>query len=278
MPALHVSKGSRVFLASAKMYGEVTKVGALGTSAVVVQCDDGNMKVVCGENVFDDVVDKSTSKNGRGTVLTIPTDVKVIGPQVLEAFGVDEATRATLFQKFMVLEETVRNEKASYWEQNKDDPSKMAAFLPELLALLNDDTAFIQAKSAKLLRHLDDETRHTMLTNMMSSTAPEERKAMIMEYTVIQNDRVKVTEFLQNMYELLLDNKTYIKMEFKKALAKKGIYEEESVPLTERFLNSCPEKQLSDIVAEWRKMKYYRSTNGFTYARNLVSVDQELQN
>lgn len=276
MPSLHVSKGSRVYLASAKLYGEVTKVGALGTTAVVVQCDDGSMKVVCGDLVFDDVVNKSTSKNGRGTSLTLPTDVKVIGPQVLEAFGVDEATRATLFQKFMVLEETVRNEKASYWEQNKDDQSKMSAFLSELLALLNDDTAFIQAKSAKLLRHLDATTRNIMLTNMMSSTTPEERKTMIMEYTTIQNDRVKVTEFLQNMNELLLDNQTYIKMEFKKALAKKGIYEDESLPMIESFLEVCPDSRLSEIVAEWRKMKYYRTINGFMYARNLVRVNHEL--
>ena len=267
MTSSHVSKGSRVYLPSMKLFGDVVKTSALGTVAVVVQCDDGVLRVVCGEGVQDDVVDKDTSKNAKGVLVTVPTDVRTIGPQVLESIGVDEATRGALFQKFMVLDEAVRLEKASYWEANRDNAQAMATFLPELMALLGEDTQFIQAKSAKLLRHLDADVRAVMLTNMMSSTTAEERKTMILQYTAIQNDKVKVVEFLQGMYERLLDDKTYISMEFKNALGKKRIYAEESVPMIAALLAKLSETELESIVRVWRQRKYYRSiTGGGKYA------------
>lgn len=248
MPTPHVSKGTRVYLTSSKMFGEVMMTSVLGTDGVVVKCDNGSIQMVCGEDILDNVVEKSTENDGRGKSKAMPTDVRVIGPQVLESFGVDETTRAALFQKFMVLEENVRLEKATYWEANKDDPAKMAAFLPELMTLIGGDTQFIQTKSAKLLRHLDEDTRNAMLTNMMSSTTEDERKTMIMEYTSIQNDKRKVVEFLQSMYELLLDDETYLKMELKNALAKRRIYDEESVPMIDNLLANSSESQLADIV------------------------------
>lgn len=267
---VHVSKGSRVFLTSVKMFGEVTKMGALGTDAVVVQCDDGSLHVVCGENLQHDVVDKETLKDASGSSVAIPTDVRVVGQQVLEDFGVDEQTRAALFQKFMVLEESVRLEKATYWEANKDDQNKMNDFLSDLLTLLESDAAFIQAKSAKLLGHLDAETRSTMLTNMMASTTEAERKAMILQYTSIQNDRKQVAEFLQVMFELLLDNKTYIRNEFRKALVTIKILDEESIPMIETFLDKSSETEIDNVAEEWRKLKLYRSGAGGLYARNTL--------
>lgn len=270
MPAPHVSKGTRVYISSKKMFGEVVRTTMLGTDAVVVQCDNGSLQAACGEDVLDEVVDKATSKNGRGTEKTIPTDVKVIGPQVLETFGVDERTRATLFQKFMVLEESVRLEKATYWEKNKDDTVAMSKFLPELMSLIGGDTLFIQTKLARLLRHLDAETRGIMLQNMMTKTTEDERKTMIMHYTSVQNDKKKVEAFLQDMYELLLGDKTYIMMEFKKALANRRIYEEKSVPMIQVYVENSSESQLSNVVRIWRKRKYYRSGKGGRYAYNVL--------
>ena len=144
----------------------------------------------------------------------------------------------------------------------------MSNFLPELMTLLGEDTLFIQKKSAKLLNHLDEDTRSTMLTNMMTSTTEEERKTMIMEYTSIQNDKKKVLAFLQNLYELLLDDKTYIRMEFKKSLVKKRIFE--SSPMIETFLANASESQLEDVVRKWRKRGYYRNKKGGRYALNVL--------
>ena len=136
------------------------------------------------------------------------------------------------------------------------------------MTLLGEDTLFIQKKSAKLLNHLDEDTRSTMLTNMMTSTTEEERKTMIMEYTSIQNDKKKVLAFLQNLYELLLDDKTYIRMEFKKSLVKKRIFE--SSPMIETFLANASESQLEDVVRKWRKRGYYRNKKGGRYALNVL--------
>ena len=266
----HVSKGDRVYVTSAKMFGEVTKTSILGTDAVVVECDNGSLHAVCGEDVLE-VVEKSTSKDGRGSTRELPTDVRVIGPQILESMGVDENTRAALFQKFMVLDEDTRLEKATYWEENKDNSSKMEAFIPELLSLIDDDKNFIQKKSARLLRHLDQATRETMLQNMMTSTTQEERKAMIMEYTSIQNDRNKLNEFLQDMYELLLDNKTYLQMEFKKAFAQSKNRENVvSDEVLSEFLENSSEALQENVSSIWRKRKYYRSPKGARYAYDVV--------
>ncbi|CAM9106633.1 unnamed protein product [Sphacelaria rigidula] len=270
MPAAHVTKGSRVYLPSMKMFGEVIKTSALGTVAIVVQCDDGVLRVVCGDAVENDVVDIATSKNGEGSTVTIPTDVKTIGPQVLESIGVDEETRAALFQKFMVLDEAVRLEKAAYWEANKDNPQAMATFLPELVSLLGEDTQFIQAKSAKLLRHVDPDVRDVMLTNMMTTTSPEERKAMILQYTAIQNDKRKVMTFLQGMYERLLDDKTYIEVEFKLALSRKRVNLEQSASVVTAFVAKLSEAEMAAIVSEWRQKKYYRSRHGEKHALSLI--------
>lgn len=270
MPDIHVTKGSRVFLTSRNLFGEVVKTKSLGTTSVVVECDDGILRMICGEDVVEDVVDKDTKKNGRGALKAVPTDVRIIGPQVLASIGVDEKTTAALFQKFMVLEESVRLEKAAYWEANKDDDDAMSEFLPELMTLLGEDTQFIQRKSARLLRHLDEEVRTAMLTSMMAKTSAQERQDMIMQYTAIQNNRVAVEAFLQDMYQLLLDNNTYIKMEFKRALAKRRIYEEESVPMIAGFLADSSEEDIEELVATWRKKKYYRSNKGGRYAYGVV--------
>lgn len=268
MPSSHVTNGSRVFLPSLKLFGEVIKTSALGTVAVVVECDDGVLRLVCGDAVYKDVVDKGTSKDGEGNTVSVPTDVKTIGPQVLESMGVDEATRAALFQKFMVLDEDVRLEKAAYWEANKDDSQAMESFLPELVSLLGEDTRFIQAKSAKLLRHLDPEVRELMLTNMMSTTTEEERKEMILEYTALQNDKRKILNFLQNMYELLLDDKTYIQNEFKVALSRRrGSFDPEK---SAAFFAELSEADMTAIVSEWRQKKYYSSKHAKRHALNLM--------
>lgn len=262
--------GSRVFLTPLKMFGEVTRTSTLGTDAVVTQCDDGSLRVVYGGKVDSDVVEKDTSKNKAGEVITIPTDVRIVGDEVLEKFGVDQQTRAALFQKFLLLEESVRLEKASYWELHKNDNDKMATFIPELLVLLEEDTNFIQNKSAKILKRFDTETREKMLTKLMTVTTKEDRTALILQFTSVQNDRYKKQDFVQNMLELLLDNKTYIRYEFKATLEKLNIFEEESTTMIETFLTSSTDSQIEQVVSQWRKLKLYRSAAGGVFARKVL--------
>lgn len=274
MSTIHVSKGARVFIPSIDMFGEITRTSALGGTAAAVLCDDGVLRLFCGELMRTDVVDKDTQKDGNGAVQPVSTDVRTVGPPILDSFGVDDETKAVLFQKFMVLEENVRKEKASFWEANKDNQTVMSTFIPELLELLGDDTAFIQAKSERLLRDVDESVKSKMLTNMM--TKPEEdRKALIMHYTSIQNDAIKVDEFLQNMFELLLEDGDYLVMELKKALRKLLIDEAECVRLTSNFIANTTAEEQAEVASTWRTAKFYRSKKGTKFAHDLVTKYSE---
>lgn len=270
MPSPHVTTGTRIYVPSIKTYGDVVRTSILGTEAIVIQCDDGSMKAFCGEAMVSDVVNKSTGKNGKGEDVVVPTDVKVIGPAVLESIGLDETTRTALFQKFMVLDTDLRLEKATYWEANKDDEAAMSKFLPELMTVLGEDTLYIQTQANKLLAHLGADVRAGMLTKFMESTTEEERKVLIIEYTSKRSDKIKTEEFLQNMYELLLNNTEYITMEFKEALALNKIYEPESTELVATYLENTSESTLESVVNRWRTLKYYRSNKGRNYAHNQV--------
>jgi len=265
---VHVAKGARTYLPGRKSYGDVVKTTMLGTDAVIVQCDDGSMQAFCGDEILDSVVDKTTKKNGRGNNIDIPTDVKVVGPAVLEAIGLDETTRAALFQKFMVLEPEVRLEKASYWETHQADNAKMAVFLPELMTLLGEDTLYIKTQSARLLKHLDQATRDVMLTKFMTETTEDQRKAFILQFTLVRNDKFKTEEFLQGMYELLLDDVTYITMEFTKALGKRNITGAAATKLIDEFLLNTTDAIKTKIITAWRKHKMYRSSRGKSYSYN----------
>lgn len=265
---VHVAKGARTYLPGKKTYGDVVRTSMLGTDAIVVECDDGSMQAFCGNEILESVVDKTTKKNGKGNDIDIPTDVKVIGPAVLESIGLDEITRAALFQKFMVLEPEVRLEKAAYWELHQADQAKMSVFLPELMTLLGEDTLYIQTQSAKLLKHLDQATRDVMLAKFMTDTTEEQRKAFIIQFTLVRNDKFKTEEFLQGMYALLLDDSTYITMEFKKALGQRNITGSDATQLIDEFLQNTSDAIKTKVVTAWRKYKMYRSKRGKNYAYN----------
>ena len=263
----HVTEGSRTYLPTTKTYGEVIRTSILGTSAVVVQLDDGSMQAFCGGDA-NEVVDKTTALNGNGETVELPTDVKEVGPAVLEAMGLDEATRAALFQKFMVLDEETRLEKASYWEENQNDAELMSVFLSDLMTLLDEDTLYIQTQSQKLLQHLDESVRETMLTKFMTETTEEDRKAYIIEYTSVRTDGRKTQDFVQNMYQLLLDDSTYINMEFTNALALKGLFGTDASTLVDNYLENATESEITEAATRWRTYKMYRSSKGKIYAYN----------
>lgn len=265
----HVSEGARTYLPGTDKYGNVVRTTVLGTPAIVVECDDGSMKAFCGDGVNEEVYDKETGKNGKGATLELPTDVAVIGPDVLASVGLDAQNQMALFQKFMVLEPTLRREKAKYWEEHKDDAEKMAEFLPELMELLGADTLYIETQAGKVLGHLDNDTRAKMMTDFMNVTTEDDRMAMIIRYTAVSKDKIQKEEFLQDMYKLVLDNGTYITMEFQKSLCR-HVSEETISSLTESFLSKNDDSLINDIVETWRSFKYYTSSRGHTFAWNVL--------
>lgn len=109
-----------------------------------------------------------------------------------------------------------------------------------------------------------------MLTNFMSSTTAEERKAMIIQYTLVRNDSFKTEEFLQNIYELLLDDGTYIRMEFKRALGKRNIFDPEASTLIDSYLSKATDTFTEKVITARRTYKMYRSRRGKSYSWNIV--------
>lgn len=252
MSNLHVSVGNRTYLPEQGLFADVTRDHVLGLQkGCVVKSDDGKLRAFCGERV-------SSVVSSSGVNAAVPTDVKAIGPQILSSFGVNAVDQVALFQKFIVLEKSVRDEKAAFWELHQYDDVAMSTFIPEVIGILQSDDLYIQHQADKMLAALTTEVRQSMLQKMMQVTDEETRKGLIVRYTMIRNDRVQVEDFLQSIYSLLLDNDTYLQLEMRRALLTlKGTNLDEANSRIDSFLESSTELTRNEFVAHWRSMKYY---------------------
>lgn len=258
MSEIHVKAGDRAYLQEADTFADVTRDHILGLKkGCVVMSDDGKLMAFCGGN-SSTVVEKTSGKDGDGNSVSVPTDVKTIGPAVLARFGVDEVDQVTLFDKFIVLDSTVRNEKAAFWENHQYDDDILAVFIPEVLQILESDDLYIAKHADSLLSHVSAEVRATMLANMATRTDTDTRKGLIVRFTLIQNDRVQVEEFRQAMFALLLDNAAYTRIEMTRCLRTiEGMPESEADETITNFLATASDQTIAEFVQKWRSMKYY---------------------
>lgn len=223
----------------------------------MVRSDDGKLVAFYG-NQSKQIVEKSSAQDGNGTQVAVPTDVKEIGPTVLSRFGVSDLDQVALFQKFISLDATVRDEKASFWEAHKYDDEVLASFIPEVVNVLQSDDEYIAKHADSLLSHVDAGTRATMLTNMAARTDSESRKGLIVRYTLIQNDRTQVEEFRQSLFKLLLEDKSYARVEMVRCLLTiNGATETDALNRVNAYLDTASEDAIAGFVQEWRSMKYY---------------------
>ncbi|CAM9156360.1 unnamed protein product [Ectocarpus sp. 8 AP-2014] len=227
--------------------------------ACVVRSDDGKLQAFCGE-VATSVVEKNSGKDGGGNTVTVPTDVKVVGPAILGKLGVSEEDQFTLFHKFIALEPSVRREKAAFWEAHQNDDNALLTFIPEVLRILESDDAYIRQHSVKLLAHVTDDIRAKMITNMEARTTGDTRKGLIVRFTLVQNDRVKLEEFRQSLFALLLDDISYARIEMTRSLLSvRGATLESVDKQVDELLDAVAGDTLSEFVTNWRSMKYYTS-------------------
>ena len=263
----YVQNGDRVYLDDNQQYGAVLKKGFLGlTKAVVMECDDGTCKAYCGDSATQHVIKKETGENGKGEIVNLPTDVKEVGPSILSGLGISTEDQGALFQKFIALEPSVRQEKVQYWVDNNSDPEKMAVFFSELIPMLEADDLFVETQAAIMLRHMDDTSRLVMAERLYASTTSAERRDMILRYTEDRASRAKTEEFLQDMYEKFLPDDLYLKMEFRKALAKLRIFEASGA--IDAFISN--QEDIATIASDWRRKKIYKSNIAPTYAHRLI--------
>lgn len=260
MSGIHVRPGDRAYLPSSDSFADVTRDSMLGLKkACVVRSDDGTLRAFCGE-VASSVVEKNSRKDGGGNTVTVPTDVKVVGPAILGKFGVSETDQFALFHKFIALEPSVRREKAALWEQHQNDDNALATIIPDVLRILESDDAYIRQHSAKLLAHVSDDIRTKMLTNMEARTTTDTRKGLIARFTLVQNDRVQLEEFRQSLFTLLLDDFSYARIEMTRSLLSvRGATRESVDKQLDELLGTVTGDTLSEFVTNWRSMKYYTS-------------------
>ena len=258
MSEMHVHPGDRAYLPMSDMFGDITRDSILGLKkACVVRCDDGRLTAFCG-NVASTVVDKDSAKDGSGNSMDVPTDVKVIGPSALSKFDINETDQFAMFHKFILLDRSVRREKAAFWEAHQYDDQVLATFIPEVISILQSDDIYIAEHANRLLAHVTPEIRATMLANMETRTIADTRKGLIVRFTLIQNDRVQLEEFRQSLFTLLLDDAAYARIEMRRCLLTiRGTTEADADHQLNHFFGTATEATVKQFVGEWRTNKYY---------------------
>lgn len=270
MSDLHVRPGDRAYLPGPKTFGDVTRDSILGLKkGFVVKADDGKLRAFCGD-VVKSVVSKSSGQDGNGTAVPLPTDVKLVGPSVLAKFGVEETDQAVLFSKFNALDPALRVQKSALFEDYKDDEKALGEFVTELLDILQPDDLYIATHAQHVLAGVPDDLRATMMANLTTKTDGDTRKSLIVHYNSIQNDTIKVEDFRQQLFALLLDNPTYARFEMKRCLMRdQGAQATEIDQRVQNFIDTAPQATTDKFVAEWRLLKYYRNA-ARTFARRKV--------
>ena len=266
-------KGERVFLDdSSQNFASVTKTSFLGLpKSTVVLNDEGRLHALSGNNFNHNVVHVSSGKSNDSVEHEIPsTDVKLIGPQILSEEGLDQVSQIALFQKFMALPVEERLEKASSWALASADVENRSAYLQELLGILEDDSTFIRKQAAIFLSHLDDNLKALMFQKLFSFTDAEFRKQLIVRFTFVQNDKRKSEIFIQDLYELLLDDETYIRIEFER-FGKNTYAPSVLSQKIDDFIEEKTSDEIKEIVEHWRKRRYYSSRTAKLYVRKILS-------
>jgi len=260
---MHVTTGDRTFSKDKDEYGDVERVTMFkctATNSSVIKLDDGTFRAYLGTTLKNEVVNKTTGKDGNGADVVLPTDVKTVGPQILSNMGIPAKKQAALFQKFMVLDKATRRQKMQEWSECILEES-CNAFLNDFLTLLEDDTLYIHTYAEILLNHLDDALRQQMLTDLMSTTTVDDRIDLINEFTAVKNDKKGTESFLQKIYKMLLDDDTYWAMQMKLFGAKVFKEPDLSNKIVAYMADTSQDASRAYYINIWRRNHVYNSRN-----------------
>lgn len=252
----HVTLGERVYVTGTDMFGDVTRTKVLGVEAVSIVDDEGTTKAFFGASVDTGIVGKTSGVDGTGTTVDVPVDVRQEGVSVLTALNVSPAEQQMKFIKFMgMFDQATRRAYMDDWVLKKDDPAQRAAFLQGLLADLDDDEAFITRQGNMALSAVEPAVRQEMFGRMLTALTKEEREALIIEYMGVKNHPDQLEDFLQGMYELLMDDDEYIAMEGRKAFTSLRILADEQTEIFTKFMTTVSAWDRAEYVAEYRKVR-----------------------
>lgn len=261
MSGAHVRSGDRAYLPASKGFGDVTRDRLLGLKkGCVIKGDDGKLRAFGGD-VVQSVVNKESGMDGSGTQVPLPTDVKVVGPYVLSKFGVGEAEHTALFSKFNALDPIVREEKAAFFEEHKDDDKALGEFVTGLMDILQTDDVYIATHAQQVLADVPDDIRAMMTSNLATAIESDTRKQLIGKFHTIQNDRIQVEGFKQQLFATLLDNTTYARLEMTRCLLRQqGATAASADERVQNFIQTASQATIDKFVTEWRHLKYFRNS------------------
>ena len=258
---MHVNNGDRTFTKDNDSFGTVTRTtlfGGVSTNSSIILMDDGRYSLYVGDKLQEQVVNKDSGKDGKGNLFEIPTDVKKEGPSVLASLGIPQDNLVALFEKFMVLEKSVRRQKMKEWKECTTDEN-CNAFLAEFLSLLEDDNLYVSTYADILLKHLDDDLRSKMKIDFFNGTTPQERVTLINEFASVKNNKRKTEEFLQKIYKMLIDDETYWAMQLK--IYGKGIYKEPDLSnKIVSYMQNESKSRMEHFIGQWRRRRIYNNS------------------
>ena len=252
----HVALGERVYVKGTDMFGDVTRTTVLGVAAVSLVDDEGTTKAFFPATAKTGIVGKDSGVDGTGETVAVPVDVRQEGISVLGAMGVPEDQQRLKFVKFMgMFDQATRRAYMDDWVLKKDDPTQRDAFLQGLISDLEDDQTFITRQGNLALSGVEPEVRQAMFGRMITQLTKEERESLILEWMGAKNDVHKKEEFLQGMYELLMDDDDYIAMEGRKAFTGLRILQDEQTEIFTKFMTNVSAWDRAKYVAEYRKVR-----------------------
>ncbi len=252
----HVTIGERVYVKDTDMFGDVERTMVLGVPAVSIVDDEGITKAFFGTAMDTAVVGKDSGVDGTGTAVSVPVDVREEGIEVLTAMNVPAEDQRFMFVKFMgMFDQATRRAYMDDWVLKKDDPAQREAFLQGLMTDLQDDEPFIRKQGNLALAAVEPAVREYMFTRLTTSMTKEERAGLILEWMSVRNSPEKKEDFLQGMYELLMDDDDYIAMEGRRAFTKLRILADEQTEIFTKFMTTVPAEDRSQYTAEYRKVR-----------------------
>lgn len=268
----HVASGDRVYMVDSDSYGDVKRTTFLGKTGVVLSNDDGSLGGFSEKETRTNIVNKTTKKNGLGETVEPPMDVRVEGIPILAAMNISPENQRFMFVKFMgMFTKEQRREYVSEWKEKKDDPVQRTLFLNNLIEALDDDEVFISNEGKKALVEIEPEVQQKMFAKFLATVDKTTRQKYILEWVLSKNDREKKDAFLQKMYELLMEDEDYIKLEGRKALTSLNISTVEQKQIFSKFLRVSSVQERKTYRSEWVKVRRSRSKTIF-FLKNFIGL------
>ena len=268
----HVSSGDRVYMVDSDTYGNVTRTTFLGKPGAVLSNDDGSLGGFSQKETRTNIVNKTTKKNGLGETIEPPMDVRVEGVPILGAMNISPANQRFMFVKFMgMFPKEQRRAYVREWKEKKDDPVQKTLFLNNLIEALDDDEIFISTEGKRALVEVEPEVQKKMFAKFLTTVDKATRQQYILEWVLSKNDKKKKEAFLQKMYELLMDDEDYIKMEGRKALKSFSMSRRDQYRMFVNFIQASSVQERREYIIEWRKVRRSRSKSTF-FLKNFIGL------